>query len=178
MLGVLFHTITRHDRILIVTLDLLIVLKAKEIFQLREFVLMARHEVVHIVNGVRCPFITCRILIAESLVGLLGLTAVCEQEHLVGVGQALQMLAVPLECLVDLLGQLAIQTQTSELTFWSVCLRKVLIIEIVKPAVFLLRHIANAVEGLNVPTSTQIDVKTRSLSHKVELPSICLLTFC
>ena len=65
---------------------------------------MARHEVIHIVNGVKCVSVAG----AESLVGLLGLAAACKQEDFVGVGQALQVLTVPLERLEDLLGQLGI----------------------------------------------------------------------
>ena len=52
------------------TLDLFVVFEAQKVFQLRKVLLMARHEIVHVVDGVPAEF--C-VLGQESFIGLLRL---------------------------------------------------------------------------------------------------------
>ena len=72
------------------------------------------------------------------------------------------MLSVPLEHLENLPCQLGIQTQTLEVPLVDIRLSKVLIVKIVESAVFLLRHVANSMESLDVPTpqTNQRDIKS------------------
>jgi len=65
-------------------LDLLIILKAKEVFEFREIFLMSRHEIVHIVD----PIPSALVVAHKPAIGLFRRSVTCQKEHLVDVSLA------------------------------------------------------------------------------------------
>ena len=95
-----------HVRIFVVTLDLFVVLEAKEILQLGEVLLMSRHEIIHIVDSVRWNI---RSLGKQPLVGLLALRITRQQENLVDSCESLEVALVPYERFEHLVSQFGVQ---------------------------------------------------------------------
>lgn len=129
------------------TFDFFVVLKAEEVLQFGEVCLMACHEVVDIVNS----FLGILIVSDQSLVSLFCARIACQQENFVDICESLKVSPIELEHLVHSSGQLSVQAEPSQLIFWRVCLSKVFIVEVVEATVLLLRHIAHAMESLNIP---------------------------
>lgn len=90
-------------------LDLLIILKAKEVFEFREIFLMSRHEIVHIVD----PIPSALVVAHKPAIGLFRRSVTCQKEHLVDVSEALQMLPEELEHAKDLCGQFSVKAEAS-----------------------------------------------------------------
>ena len=82
-----------HLDVTVFTFDFFIVIKAEEILQLGEVLLMSRHEIIHIVNAVICFL----VILSKSLVCLLSLSIARKKEHLVDICQPFEVSSVVLE---------------------------------------------------------------------------------
>lgn len=60
------------------------------------------------------------------------------------------MSIVPLEGLADFARQFCVESLTAKLRLLNRCLRKILIVEVIESPVFLLRHISQPMEGLDI----------------------------
>ena len=80
----------------------------------------------------------------------LALCIACQEEHLILSSEALEVSIVPSEQFKDLVGQLGVEAETTDICLLSTRLRKILIIEVVETTIFLLRHIPQPMEPLNV----------------------------
>ncbi len=136
MLSVLRLRLIIHLDVSIVAFNFFIVLEAKEILQLWEVLLMSRHEIIDIVNGILAQNIIFRS--NQVLICKLGLGTACQKEHFVDISKALQVLAIILEHLEDFSCQLCIQSETSQFLVLCVSLSAIFIVEIVKASIFLL----------------------------------------
>ena len=108
---------------------------------------MSRHKIVDIVDS----FVGHgSILSQELLVGLLGLSIAGQQENLVHVGEALEVSVVPLEHFEDLVGELGVEALTTQIYVHNFCFSEILVVEIIESPVFLLRHISQSMEALDI----------------------------
>ena len=152
MLPVLELGWSRHGLILVVALDLLVIVEAEEVFQFGEFFLMARHEIIHVHDGVARQGAVTR---KQFRVRLLRLPIARQQVHLVRICHALEVTIVPLEDLEYLAGKFGIESLAAQLVLANVSLGEVFIVEVVHPSILLFRHISESVECLNIPIVAQ-----------------------
>lgn len=137
-----------HCRIFIIfALDLLVVLKAKEVFKFRELILMSRHKIIDVVDSVP----TGLVVFHKSLVGQLRCSIARQQKNFVLTCEALKVSSVKLEDAEDFACKFGIKSEATQLSFWSISLREVFVVKVIKPSVILLRHVPHPVECLNVP---------------------------
>ena len=149
-------TLFSHFGVAIFTLDLFVVFETQEILKFREVLLMSRYEVIDVKDCVSWNRAVCG---HQPLVGLLGLRVAREQEHFVFAGETIEVTVVPLEHFKHLAGQFGVEALAAEFAILRVGLNKVFIVKVVESPIFLLRHISQAVESLDIPTRKQLKVR-------------------
>ena len=79
--------------------------------------------------------------------------------NLVGSSQPLEVSIVPDKGLEDLVRQFCVEAQSSHFRLLDACLSEILIVKVVEASVFLLRHVPQSMECLNVAIKSTRKIK-------------------